>query len=96
MTIQNQMEAGNIRFTASRGYAPEILLKVRNMQLGYNLPKRILSNTGIKSMKIYLNADTPFIFSGLASNLDPEAYDGVIRSETPSTRMFSLGVNVDF
>ena len=83
-------------YSDSRGYGSGDFLKVRNMQLGYNLPKRILSNIGIKSMKIYLNADTPFIFSGLASNLDPEAYDGEIKSETPSTRMFSLGVNVDF
>lgn len=83
-------------YSSSRGYGSGDFLKVRNMQLGYNLPKRILSNIGIKSMKIYINADTPFIFSGLASNLDPEAYDGIIRSETPSTRMFSLGLNVDF
>ncbi|HDR67411.1 MAG TPA: TonB-dependent receptor, partial [Bacteroidaceae bacterium] len=48
-------------YSSSRGYAPGDFLKVRNMQLGYNLPKRILSNIGIKSMKVYLNADTPFI-----------------------------------
>ncbi|SHI76490.1 TonB-linked outer membrane protein, SusC/RagA family [Tangfeifania diversioriginum] len=83
-------------YSESRGYSSGDFLKIRNMQLGYNLPKQILSDIGIKSMKIYLNAETPFIFSRLSSNLDPESYDGVISSETPSTRMFSLGINVDF
>ncbi len=83
-------------YSESRGYRSGDFLKVKNMQLGYNLPEQILSNIGIKSMKIYLNADTPLIFSGLSGNLDPEVYDGDIRSETPSTRMFSLGINVDF
>ena len=83
-------------YTSSRGYAPGDFVKVKNMQLAYNLPTRTLSNAGIKSMKIYINADSPFIFSNLSSNLDPEAYDGVIRSETPSIKMFSVGLNVDF
>ncbi|MBN1819764.1 MAG: TonB-dependent receptor [Prolixibacteraceae bacterium] len=83
-------------YSSSRGYAAGDFLKVKNMQLAYNLPKNILSKVGIKGLKVYINADTPFIFSGLANNLDPEAYDGTIRSETPSTRMYSFGVNVDF
>ncbi len=83
-------------YRESRGYQAGDFLKVKNIQLGYNLPKKALSKIGVKSMKVYINADSPFIFSGLSNNLDPEAYDGTIRGETPSARMFSLGVNIDF
>lgn len=83
-------------YRESRGYQAGDFLKVKNIQLGYNLPKNILSRIGVKSMKVYVNADTPFIFSGLSDNLDPETYDGTVSGNTPSTRMYSLGVNIDF
>jgi hypothetical protein len=83
-------------YSSSRGYEAGDFLKVRNVQLGYSLPKNTLSKVGIKAMKIYVNADTPFILSGLRGNLDPEAYDGTISGDTPSTRMYSLGINIDF
>jgi len=83
-------------YYTSRGYQAGDFLKVKNIQLGYNLPKGVLSKVGVKSMKVYVNADTPFMFSGLANNLDPESYNGRVRGDTPSTRMYSLGVNIDF
>ncbi|MGE4585971.1 MAG: TonB-dependent receptor [Mangrovibacterium sp.] len=84
-------------YSESRAYQSGDFLKVKNIQLGYNLPKKFLSKFGIKSMKVYVNADTPFVFSELDSNLDPETFDGVIESNgSPSTRMYSLGINVDF
>ncbi len=83
-------------YSSSRGYEPGDFLKVRNVQLGYNLPKNILSRIGVKALKVYINADTPLIFSGLRDNLDPESYSGEISGDTPSVRMYSLGVNIDF
>jgi TonB-linked SusC/RagA family outer membrane protein len=83
-------------YNSSRGYQSGDFLKVRNMQLGYSLPQSMLSRIGARSMKIYINADTPFIFSHLANNLDPEIYSGTVSSDTPSTRMYSLGLNIDF
>ena len=83
-------------YHTTRGYQPGDFLKVRNMQLGYSLPQSLLSRIGARSMKMYVNADTPFIFSHLANNLDPEAYGGTVSSDSPSTRMYSLGVNIDF
>ena len=83
-------------YHTTRGYQPGDFLKVRNMQLGYSLPQSLLSRIGARSMKVYVNADTPFIFSHLANNLDPEVYGGTVSSNSPSTRMYSLGVNIDF
>ncbi len=83
-------------YHTTRGYQPGDFLKVRNIQLGYSLPENMLSRIGARGMKVYVNADTPFIFSHLADNLDPENYGGTISSNTPSTRMYSLGLNIDF
>jgi len=85
------------RFGSTRGYQKGDFLKVKNIQLGYNLPKNTLSKIGVKAMKIYINADTPLVFSRLSKNgIDPESYDGRIGADTPDIKMYSLGVNIDF
>ncbi|WP_347838751.1 TonB-dependent receptor [uncultured Draconibacterium sp.] len=85
------------RFGSTRGYQKGDFLKVKNIQLGYNLPKNTLSKIGVKAMKIYINADTPLVFSRLSKNgIDPESYDGNIGADTPDIKMYSLGVNIDF
>jgi len=87
----------NPRFGSTRGYQKGDFLKVKNIQLGYNLPNNILSRIGVKSMKIYINADTPLVFSRLSKNgIDPESYDGRLGADTPDIKMYSLGVNIDF
>ncbi len=84
-------------YNSTRAYQKGDFLKVKNMQLAYNLPKNTLSKVGIKALKVYINADTPFTFSKVTKDgLDPEGYDGTLRAETPTTKMFSLGVNIDF
>ncbi|MFW5945139.1 MAG: SusC/RagA family TonB-linked outer membrane protein, partial [Bacteroidota bacterium] len=84
-------------FGDSRGYMPGDFLKIRNIKLGYSLPESILSSVGIQSMKIYVNSETPFIFSHLQSGLDPEKYGGYISSDSsPTERTYILGLNVTF
>lgn len=87
--------------SSSRGYQPGDFLKVRNIQFGYNLPSATVNTLGIRSARVYLNAETPFIFSQLEGGLDPEIYDedngGVIGAGVgPSTRLFTVGVNINF
>ncbi len=83
--------------SSSRGYQSGDFLKVRNIQFGYNLPGSALNTLGLRSARVYVNADTPFIFSGLDSGLDPESYGGVIGAGNgPSTKLFTVGVNINF
>ncbi len=84
-------------YNSTRAYQKGDFLKVKNIQLGYNIPKSALSGIGIKAMKVYINADTPFVFSKVSKDgLDPESYDGRIRANTPYVKMYSFGVNIDF
>lgn len=64
--------------------------------MGYSLPKLALSKVGIKKLRVYVNLDTPYIWSHLADNLDPEVYGGRVVSDVPATRMYSFGVMLDF
>jgi len=83
-------------YYSSRGYYPGDFVKIKNIQLGYTLPNTIVSKVGIKKARVYLNLDTPFIWSQLADNLDPEVYGGRVVSDVPATRMYSFGVMLDF
>jgi TonB-linked SusC/RagA family outer membrane protein len=83
-------------YSTTRGYYPGDFFKVKNIQLGYSLPSTILSKIKAKKLRVFINFDTPFIFSQLADNLDPEVYGGEVTSDVPSTRMNSIGVLLDF
>jgi len=83
-------------YGSTRGYQSGNFIKVKNIQLGYAFPANALTKLGARDIRVYLNFDTPFIFSKLPGNLDPEVYSGRVTSYLPSTRMVSLGVNIDF
>lgn len=82
-------------YGSSRGYMDGSFLKIRNIRLGYNLPPSLTNQLGIRSIRIYANAETPLLFSK-TGNIDPEQYDGVIGGEVPTTRLYTLGVNINF
>jgi TonB-linked SusC/RagA family outer membrane protein len=84
-------------YNATRAYQKGDFLKVKNIQLGYNFPKNTLSKIGLKNLRLFVNADTPFIFSKVADKgLDPESYDGRINGRIPTVKMYSMGINIDF
>ena len=83
-------------YTDTRGYYPGDFFKIKNVQLGYNVPRTPLTNIGVKKLRVYLNLDTFFIWSHLQDGLDPEKYGGNISADVPSTRMYSFGLMVDF
>lgn len=83
-------------YSSTRGYYPGDFFKIKNVQLGYNVPRTPLVNIGVKKLRVYLNLDTFFIWSHLQDGLDPEKYGGYISAEVPSTRMVLFGLMVDF
>jgi TonB-linked SusC/RagA family outer membrane protein len=83
-------------YETTRCYYPGDFFKIKNVQLGYNIPGTPLSKVHIKKLRIYLNLDTMFIWSQLQKGLDPEKYGGDISADVPSTRMYSFGIMVDF
>ena len=67
-------------------------LKMRNMQLGYSLPKQLISGLGISRLRVYFSADNLFTITGF-KGIDPEAGNNYYY---PLTRNYSFGVNLSF
>jgi TonB-linked SusC/RagA family outer membrane protein len=73
-----QPDAGvdGLPFTSTLTYQDGSFIKIRTIDLGYNFSSRLLSKTGIQSMRLYFSAQNPFILwsplvhAGLG--LDPE------------------------
>jgi TonB-linked SusC/RagA family outer membrane protein len=72
-------------------------LKLSNLTLGYNLPRRLLSKLDISKVRFYVQAQNLFTITGY-TGLDPETstrrgadWDGM-----PQQRAYTLGVNITF
>jgi len=71
-------------------------VKIRNITLGYSLPKKLLGKTGISSLRIYGTADNAFIFSKYKL-VDPESANGIVGATTPMmAATYVFGMNLKF
>ncbi len=76
-------------------------VRVKNMQLGYNLPLPIISKIGAKNLRIYFSAENLLTISAY-SGADPEigamsSTDiGIDRGVYPQSRTFRFGTSVKF
>ena len=74
-------------------------LRVRNLSLGYTLPKNLIN--GVEKMRWYVTAQNPFTFTEY-EGYDPEiggngvSTRGIDKGSYPVTRKFLVGVQVDF
>lgn len=87
---------GQDPYQAYANYFDGSYLKVKNITLGYTLPKNLLKKVGIERARVYFTADNPFIFtkSKYLKNYDPEK--GGDDDDTPLSKQFVFGVNVSF
>ena len=82
-------------YSSTRGYMDGSFVKVRNVRLGYTFPSQFTQNLSIQSLRVYINAESPLVFSKL-DNIDPERYGGVINADQPNTSLYTVGVNINF
>jgi TonB-linked SusC/RagA family outer membrane protein len=69
--------------------------RLRNVQLGYNLPKNILSRVNIDGLRIFLIGQNLFAIKDKEYvGSDPEKIGGINNWPTPT--VFTLGLNVSF
>jgi TonB-dependent starch-binding outer membrane protein SusC len=68
--------------------------RIRYLQLGYSFAQDLCNKIGLKSLRIYFNAQNPFTFSSVKL-LDPEQYSaGSGIYGIPIMKVYSLGLNV--
>ena len=69
-------------------------LRMKNIMLGYNLPKKLLSKISMTNLRIYASAENLFTVTQYPG-LDPEKKNSA-RDLYPINRSFSIGLNVSF
>ncbi len=68
--------------------------RLKNIQLGYTLPKHISSKINVENVRFYFSGEDVFEIMNLPDGWDPE--DGGSYNTYPFARNFSLGVNLTF
>jgi TonB-linked SusC/RagA family outer membrane protein len=87
-------------------------LKIRNLQIGYTLPKSLLRSVLIDNARVFASAEDIFTFTSYPGNLDPELpignnsdfngytdsvlNTGVDRGHYPLPRAFTFGLTLGF
>ena len=70
-------------------------LRMKNLQFGYTLPKKILSSVGIQNVRFYYSVENLFTIHNMLINVDPEI-PSERASNFPLTQTHAFGVNVTF
>lgn len=74
--------------------------RIKNLQVGYTLPKAWTDKAGMSSVRVYISGDNLFTFSHMSKIFDPEAlestYDANNGKLYPLQRTISVGLNVNF
>jgi TonB-linked SusC/RagA family outer membrane protein len=76
-------------------------LRLRNISVGYTLPRNLVTQMGAKRLRMYVAAQNLLTFTGYSGH-DPEigsrwALDvGIDRNSYPQARTYTFGINLDF
>ena len=82
----------SLPFATTLGYQDGSFIKIRNITMGFTMPKNVVEKLNVKNLRVYLSARNFFNFSKV-DNYDPE---GEGSFERPLTNLLLAGINVDF
>lgn len=82
-------------YSSSLGYTDGSFVRLRNITLGYTIPKLVLEKTFIKSVRVYATARNPFTYtkSSLLKDYDPERGGS---ENYPMTKLYLFGLSATF
>ena len=77
-------------FIQNRGF-----LRLKNVEIGYTLPRKMLQGAGVKTLRVYLAGQNLFYWTKchFGQHMDPEMNDPI---GYPITKNYMIGVNVNF
>lgn len=67
-------------------------LRIKSIELGYNLPSKVLQSVALKQLRVYTTVYNAFTFSEIEV-VDPEVGNGAV---FPIQRMVNFGINLQF
>jgi len=94
------IDSNNNRRASDRYVEDGSYAKIKNIQLGYTLPKSLTQRAGFNQIRIYAQVKNAYTFTNY-SGYDPEISSGVLdtgidRGAYPQPRTWLVGVNVKF
>lgn len=89
------LSLATVLYSSSLGYADGSFVRIRNISLGYTIPKKALGKSFISSIRVYATARNLFTWtkSSQLKNYDPERGGS---ENFPMTKLYVAGINVDF
>ena len=71
-------------------------LRVKNIQLGYTIPKKMVEGLKIQGIRFYVSGENLFTLDGFWPGWDPEISPVSIGAYYPQVKTFNFGLNVKF
>jgi len=75
-------------------------MRLKNLQLGYSLPKTLVGRWGFSNIRVYVSAENLFTICDMPEQFDPETigYDtnGIKNNGYPLSKTWSFGLNLTF
>ena len=68
---------------------------MKSIELGYSIPKSLLSKVGVDNLRVYFNAYNPLTITNVKYT-DPEAVEGWMSFYYPQLKVYSFGINIGF
>ena len=85
----------NPQFASTLRYKDGGFVKLRTITLGYTLPATVLSKLGLTSLRVYVSAQNPLVWSSYKL-FDPESINQIDAGDVPSNKLFLGGINLTF
>ncbi|TAJ11924.1 TonB-dependent receptor [Marinilabiliaceae bacterium JC017] len=86
--------------TSTRYLQNTAYLRLKNIQVYYNLPKKLIEKIKLQNAQIYVSAENILTFTELPDTFDPEALSGINGYSSgktyPMQKSVSLGLNLTF
>jgi TonB-dependent starch-binding outer membrane protein SusC len=82
----------NLAYGSTLGYVDGSFIKLRNLTLGYTLPKTLTSKIGLSNVRVYVTGKNFWTIHSKVKDYDVER-GGTLTS--PYTKLFVGGINVD-
>ncbi len=73
-------------------------MRLKNLQLGYTIPKHIVQKIGLQNLRVYVAGENLWTITGLSDTMDPETAGIGKQGGTvyPLSRTYSFGLSVNF
>lgn len=71
-------------------------LRLKNLQIGYNLPQSLLKNIHLNRARLYVSGQNLLTFTKFPNDFDPEVKSGSGGYSYPQVAIYSIGLDITF